>query len=141
MPTRVWRVHRGNKRIGPKFTFPVRAPLVLPLPRYLAAAAMLTVPDCADEIGPGFQLHRNMKKVPLGNWQRGEGVERSREAGRDDLASVPSWRGSPRTALRGSGSKAYQPAGGKNGFVKNAVIIRSFLFLIFGPANMLRTII
>jgi len=78
----------------------------------------------------------------VGYWVcEGKGVERSREAGRDDLASVPSWRGSPRTALRGSGSKAYQPAGGKNGFVKNAVIIRSFLFLIFGPANMLRTII
>lgn len=50
------------------------------------AAAMLTVPDCADEIGSGFQLRLNAKKVPLGSWQGGMVLVGAEEQGGDDLA-------------------------------------------------------
>lgn len=43
---------------------------------------MLTVPDCADEVGPGFQLHGNAKKGSARKLAKGEGVGRSRRAGR-----------------------------------------------------------
>lgn len=66
--------------------FHARTLLVLPLRRYLTAAAMLTVPDCADETGPGFQLHGNAKKVPLGSCQRGKVLVGAEEQGGDDLA-------------------------------------------------------
>lgn len=63
-----------------------RVLFVLPLRRHLMAAAMLTVPDCADEIDPGFQLHRNVKKVPLGSWQRGKVLVGAEEQGGDEQA-------------------------------------------------------
>lgn len=45
------------------------------------AAAMLTIPDCVDEIGPAAQLHRQAKKVPLGSRQRGKVLVGAEEQG------------------------------------------------------------
>lgn len=62
------------------------------------AAAMLTIPDCVDEIGLEVQLHRQAKKVPLESWQRGKVLVGAKEQGGE-----PSWRCScwfPRRVLR-----------------------------------------
>lgn len=60
------------------------------------AAAMLTIPDCVDEIGLAVQLHRQVKKVPLGSWQRGKVLVGAKEQGGE-----PSWRCSCRFPRRG----------------------------------------
>lgn len=107
---------------------------------------MLTVPDCADKIGSGFQLRLNAKKVPLGSWQRGTvlvGRSRGARRGRPGLSALVARF----LSVLSLGLPYVVPAQrliklqGKNGFVKKAVIIHSFLFLIFDPADVLRTII
>lgn len=55
------------------------APGVLPLPRHLAAAAMLAIPDCAAEIGPPLPRGRNvLKGFPSGIGRAGEEIRRNR---------------------------------------------------------------
>ena len=45
---------------------------------HLTAAAMLTIPDCVDEIGPMLQLGKNLQRVPIRKWRRGKGFEGAR---------------------------------------------------------------
>jgi hypothetical protein len=91
---------------------------------------------------PGFNCTEMRKRVPRGSWQRGKELVGAEEQGGDDLASVPSWRGSCRfpvwDCLSWLGFKGLSTfgAGVGNGFVENSVINYSFLLIFnFGPCR------
>lgn len=47
------------------------------------AAAMLTIPDCVDEIGPTLQFGGDFERVPFRNWRRGKELEGAKGKGRE----------------------------------------------------------
>lgn len=103
-------------------------PSVLPLPKHLTAAAMLTTPDCVDEIGPTLQSERNSQRFPSGNSGGGRDSKAQEErggnesrlssrqgggAGEGRLQGAP-WRCSRQSfvpVFRGSGSTVQPPSG------------------------------
>lgn len=132
MPTRFCRVLGCNKRVSSRFAFHTTLP-VLPLLRHLTAAAMLTVPDCVDEIGPSVQLPGKEKRVPPGSRQRGKVLVGAAEQGGDRRGLSALVAGFVSALRRGTAFRVVQVQKlinrqEKNGFVENAVIIHSFLF-------------
>ena len=145
-------------------------PSVLPLPRRLTAAAMLTTPDCVDEIGPTRQRGRNLQRVPIRKWRgvggRDSKAQEERGGNQSRLWSPQRPGGGGRTAgcpvavfpsvspsccvgacaswFRFDSSASFRE---KLPFLENAVLLAmlqlfySFLFNLFDSASVLRTVI
>lgn len=139
-----------------------RRSLALPLLRTLTATAMLTIPDCVDEIGPPLQRGRMLQKVPIRKLWRGKRFEGARGKGLEPKAFKPAgagaWRGAlwqcsrQSSVLRRTQSfvvpvRQLNHLQGNPPFLENTVLlailhfIPFYFFLLFDFASVLKAII